>query len=329
MGRLVFESGLQRTFLLQVQKALGYTTDGLGQLVGISGRSFRDWLNEKTLGRADGLLLLSELSGVTLPSPIEVREEHWSGRMHGRKGALQRLKLQGPPGTAAGRSKGGRVSQQRRRENPEFYRQKGCIIPNYFTEPNKSAQLAEFVGVVLGDGCITPSQVQITLNSVADKHYISYVNQLVIKLFHYSPGIHQRKKSRAKVLTITGVNYVKMLGKLGLSPGDKVKKQVKVPDWVVCNRSFSIMCLRGLMDTDGGIFMHSYMVGKKRYTYLKLQFSNRSDRLRHFVFTVLTDLKLNPKHAGNKHVWLYSENEVIQYLDLVGSSNPRLTSVVE
>ena len=43
MSRLVFVKGEQRKFLQKVGCVLGLGSDELGKIVGISGRSFRDW----------------------------------------------------------------------------------------------------------------------------------------------------------------------------------------------------------------------------------------------------------------------------------------------
>lgn len=43
--------------------------------------------------------------------------------------------------------------------------------------------LAEFVGICLGDGCVSKYQTGITLNEVADKKYIPYVIHIIDLLF--------------------------------------------------------------------------------------------------------------------------------------------------
>src|SRR4051812_36419732 len=49
--------------------------------------------------------------------------------------------------------------------------------------PDKSTNLAKFIGMCLGDGYISKYQVSITLNSLADKEYLPYVLNLITKLF--------------------------------------------------------------------------------------------------------------------------------------------------
>lgn len=329
MARLVFRKGQQREFLLRVKKSIGYTSDEIGSLLGITGRSFRDWLSEKTLGEEEGLKKLSRISGVELPKIVEKRDEFWSARKYARKGALARLAKYGPPGTPEGRSKGGRVSQQRRRENPEYYRKLGCSIPNTFKFPHKeSKELAEFIGIILGDGGLSNAQLYITLNSVADRQYIGYVRGLVFRLFRYNPTQHFRKAANAVDLIISGSSMVEYLTNMGLRVGNKVKLQVDVPAWVKRKRTFSRYCLRGLMDTDGGIFIHRYWVNGKRYKYLKACFSNLSQPLRKFAYDTLLEYGFNPRCAIDRHVWLYSDSESRRYIEVIGSSNDRLLKKV-
>jgi hypothetical protein len=81
------------------------------------------------------------------------------------------------------------------------------------------------------------------------------------------------------------------------------------------------------MDTDGGIFIHQYHVNKKKYSYLKLCFTNRSLPLLKFVYKQLVKEGFNPKlitKLENKKVWLYNNSEVLEYLKKVDTHNSRL-----
>lgn len=326
MARLVFCKGEQRRFLIEVEKSLGLNSDKLADVVEISGRSFRDWINEKTLGVKEKMLKLSIVSGIKLPEIIEEREEWWSGRVNGRSGAIARMKIYGPPGNYLGRSKGGTNSQIKRKENPDYYRALGCPIPRSFHLPTRSSQLAEFFGTVLGDGGIRKYQMTITLNSDVDKRYIRYVIKRSIQLFGYSPYAFKIKNCKAVCLLYTGINLIQFFTDNGLKVGDKKKLQVDVPNWIKENLSHSIRCVRGLMDTDGGAFIHKYIVNGKQYKYLKICFTNMSQPLLRFVYDTLKSLGLTPKYSSTNKVWLYDQHEVQKYFEIVGSSNFRLLS---
>ncbi len=328
MARLVFRKGEQKLFLNEVGKVLKADSNKLGSFVGISGRSFRDWINEKTLGTKEKMMRLSEISGVKLPNIIEEREEWWSGRVNGIKGAYSKFETYGFFGklTLKDRIKGGSVSQQRRRDNPEYYRALGCPIPRNFLEPNHSKLLAEFFGTLLGDGGIRKYQFTITLNSIVDKFYLKYLIRRSVQLFGYKPHVFKIKDCNAVCLTYTGLSLIQFLVENGLKIGDKKRLQVDVPKWIKNNLSYSAMCVRGLMDTDGGVFLHRYRVNGKLYEYFKICFTNTSQPLLRFVHDTLVELGLTPKYSSNNKVWLYNKNDVFRYFKLIGSSNYRLIS---
>lgn len=183
------------------------------------------------------------------------------------------------------------------------------------------------MGILLGDGHIGRWQWSVTLNSVADREYSKFVIKATEALFGFKPGVHFRKDSNTLVITGSGTRSIGYFQSLGLKTGNKVKQQVGVPDWIVEDEGLSIACLRGLVDTDGGVFIHRYKVNGKEYSYLKLCFVNRSVPLLNFAYRTLEKLKFNPKiidKVENKRVWLYNQQEVKGYLKKVGTNNPRL-----
>jgi len=109
---------------------------------------------------------------------------------------------------------------------------------------------------------------------------------------------------------------------LGLKTGNKVKQQVDVPGWIKNNKKFQIACVRGLMDTDGSIFIHKYKVKGKAYQYKKMAFTSRSKPLVIFAYNALKRLKLNPRITKNGwDVRLDSIEDVKKYFRLIGSHN--------
>lgn len=228
-------------------------------------------------------------------------------------------------GGLEGRRRGGINSWINRRKNPEYYRSLGCNITNTFSYPTlDNPKFAEFIGILLGDGCITKNQLTITLNRVADHHYISYVSSLIKNLFSYTPSIMQRKDSCATVIICSGVDLVSFIEKCGLVRGDKVRQQVGVPLWIQTNLNLAKQCVRGLMDTDGCIFTNRYLSNNKWYQYKKVAFANKSQPLLNFVYTTLTEVGLHPIYYQGKQIRLCSENDTIRYLKIVGSGNERL-----
>lgn len=322
MARLVFETGRQKAFFNEVRVSLDIGYDEIARKIDISGRSLRDWVYEKILGNKEKLVKLSELSGVSLPEILEEREEWWSGRVHGRKAALIRLKKYGIPGSIETRRKGGLISQINRRNNPEYYRSLGCNVANKFQKPNKSVKLAEWVGVVLGDGGLTRDQCQISLDLKSDREYAKTVAKLVERLFGFPPSVLEYYKSSLIRIVITGVDFVKMMNLFGMETGNKIAHQVSIPKWIKDNNLYYRACIRGLFDTDGGSFTHRHWVKSYKYRHFGLTFTSASKPL---LQDFSNYLKIEDiKHAiGGVNIFIRDLHHVRKFFDIVKPSNTK------
>ena len=138
--------------------------------------------------------------------------------------------------------------------------------------PRISAKLAEFVGILMGDGGISARQVVVTLHSETDKEFAVYYSDLCHELFGIRPNIAKVKSCNAVVAVISRTDLVEWCNSLGLPIGHKIRQGLDIPIWIKKNSQYSRACLRGLVDTDGSIFIHMYRVGGKQYKYKKLDF---------------------------------------------------------
>lgn len=322
-NHLKFLPNHQKIFLKTVIQKSGLGTNKLANLVSVSPRSFTDWKNEKMSISKNAVLILGSKFNVILPEKVGVLENRWKTNRSriGKRGGIAYKQKYGNPGTKEGRQKGGLKTL-------EILRKSGSISPiATFYTPKHSSNLAEFMGIMLGDGSMGRLQISISLNSIKDLDYSHYVVKLCKSLFGHEPKVRKRNNANALEIYYNGANLTKLLTKLGLVPGNKVKNQVDVPDWIKSNQKYKIRCLRGLMDTDGGIFIHKYKVNGKIYIYPKANFTNYSVPLLTFVYETLKELKFHPKiikNVVNKKVWLYNSHEIEKYLNIVGSSNQRL-----
>lgn len=227
-------------------------------------------------------------------------------------------------GGAIGRSLGGRNSQLCRKINPGYYRKRGCNVAIDCKFPEKSDALAEIVGVILGDGGLSYNQLHITLNSIKDHNYCFYLKDQIEKVFGMKVGVFKKKNANAIELYVSGVNFVQRLVEIGMRVGNKTRLQVAVPGWIVDNLNYSKCCLKGLMDTDGGVFRNTYLSNKKKYSYLKMCFTNKSVPLIDFVYNTLLALGYRPSKINSSKVWISSQKRTLKYLNDVGTSNQRL-----
>lgn len=210
------------------------------------------------------------------------------------------------------------MSQLNRKQFPERY--PNCSIPKDYSLPKLSIRLAEFIGIVLGDGGITPYQLKITLNSREEREYIIFVASLIRQLFHVPPAIYKRKNEYACNVALAGIGLINVLSQLGVTPGSKVRRQADVPVWIKTNKKYSVACLRGLIDTDGCVYHHNHVSHGIRCFNLGLTFTSRSRPLANFVFRTLSSLGLAAKRTTDG-VYVYRKEHVDRYFSVVGSHN--------
>jgi len=195
--------------------------------------------------------------------------------------------------------------------------------------PKNSIKFAEFFGLMMGDGGINnPWQATITLNFIKDKGYSIYVFNLINDLFCTIPVIRKRKNRQALVISLSSTTIVDFLVMKGLIRGNKLKGGLKIPGWILNKKSYRIACVRGLMDTDGGLYIHNHSVGGKKYNNIGLCFTSYSLDLINQVIDILKENNITP-HTSNKgrSVYLYKEEAIARYLKIFGTSNDRISKV--
>lgn len=323
MSRIKLRKNDQVKFLDNIKKEYKVNWSQLANILNVHYRCLSDWSRgEYTLPEAVFKKCTRLAKGkVEIPS-YKVLPDFWSIEKAAKKGGLVTAQKYGGPGTFKGRKKGGRASQVKRKLNPELYRH--CSIRKKIKIPKDSTELAEFFGIVLGDGGINNDhQVVITLHKENGKDYIVFVCDLIKKLFEIEPAVyHYRSERSQKVVGVTasGISLIEFLLSKGLKKGSKVKNQIDVPEWIKKKKDFSKSCLRGLIDTDGGVYYHRHNTQGYSSFNVGLQFSNRSLPLTKFVKEILSFTGFNPK-ISNDRVNLYRESEVIRYAKEIKFSN--------
>lgn len=152
------------------------------------------------------------------------------------------------------------------------------VIPKKY-----SKELAEFIGIMLGDGKISHFQVLVTLGN-KELNYANHVCDLMEQLFLVRPKIATRATGYHDVY-IGSVLLTKWLMTQGLVT-NKVKYQVDVPKWIFSKKVYMKMCLRGFFDTDGSVY-------KLRHG-IQLSFTNYSVPLLLSLQSMLLRLQYNP-----------------------------------
>lgn len=187
--------------------------------------------------------------------------------------------------------------------------------------PKKSAKLAEFVGIMIGDGGITDYQITVTLHRVDDENYSLFVEKLLKELFQVKPNKNYRQS--VVNIRISRKKLVHYCQSIGLFQGNKIKNKVDIPDWVKNNKKYLIACLRGLFDTDGSVYIHRYMSKQKQYNYTNFCFTSRSLPLLLSVKSALQRFGFNPVYGSRSDIKLYSKQDIINYYTKIGSHNSK------
>ena len=317
----------QRNFFQNIKIASKLNSFELSKLCNVSRKTFDDWARAKYTTSYASAIFLSKKFKVSLPQNFKSLEPYWYIKKYARKGALARQKIYGLIGDIETRRKGGVISQQKRRENPEKYRLLGCSVRKSIAPLKKSPELAELFGILLGDGAITNYQIRVTLHSSLDKEYADFVSNLMFVVFGYKPSI--TKRDNVVDITLSSVNLVEALEKLGLKRGSKVKNQVAIPNWILENKLYSGACLRGLMDTDGGVYFHNHSVRGKRYVNFGLTFGNHSRPILIGVKKILESYNFQPSVAEQRKIYIYKLSEIKRYFKIIDSSNPKHVNRLE
>lgn len=193
-----------------------------------------------------------------------------------------------------------------------FLNKRSITVPTGY-----SRKLAEFVGMLLGDGHISPKngQVFITLNSNLDREFIEFVSKFMGTLFSTHTSILPKDKKIATDILITSVELVQFLKKIGLYSSNKVRDQVDVPDWIKMNSKFWQPFIRGFLDTDGSIYKLKFGV--------QIAFTNHSIPLLETTREFLLQLGYHPSKISSYHVYLTRRKDLIRYIQEIGFSNKK------
>lgn len=315
--RVIFPTGEQYKFLLRAVNKLRLSWSELAKKVGVHRRTLNDWKREKYSIPLRVVQILSHRANVPIPSNIEVKDRYWYTVLGASAGAKAVLR------------KYGRIGG-----NPEYRKKKWCewwkkigrfnknkyFVTKTIAIPQKNADLAEFVGIMIGDGGITKKQVIVSLNRKTEKLYSVFVKEFLEKLFQVKPSIYHKDKSGTDI-TISRTRLVAFCKSIGLKIGNKLKQDLDIPEWIRKDKNFEIPCIRGLVDTDGCIFNECHKIKGKRYCYPRFAFTSASKQLRVSVFEILKELDFTPRMRHNKDVQLENREEIIKYFKLIGTNN--------
>ena len=179
-----------------------------------------------------------------------------------------------------------------------------------FPPLSKDGDLAELIGVVLGDGHIQkfPRTERLLIFSHSNnKGFIKRYTRLVESIFEKKTYVYKETNVNCVRISLYQKNISK---RLGISTGARKLITVVVPPWILRNRVFTIRYLRGLYEAEGS---HSVHLPTSTHKFV---FTNSNQSMLKNVIKLLKVLGFSP-HADLKRVQLSRRAEVERALDLL------------
>lgn len=195
--------------------------------------------------------------------------------------------------------------------------------------PKKSEDLAEIIGIILGDGHVSEFKrekkircyfIRIVGNSKTDKEYISlYIPKIFEKVFNEKGSLFFPKTSNVGYFTLYGKAYIDFLNSLGIKSGNKKTNNQGIPKWIKKNAKYMSKCIKGLIDTDGSIHYIS-----KNNLNLRVNYTSYIPQLLKDVREGLIKLGFAPsKMIKEKQIFLSSKRDVQKYVKEIGFGNQK------
>ena len=228
------------------------------------------------------------------------------------------MRLHGNPGTSMGRRLGGLRSVAFQTKTPT-----GFITLRLVSFPKESAQLAELVGILAGDGYVGTYQTTMTTNSVTDMAHALYTKTLFTKLFRVPVSLSFKKGKKACVVVVSSKEISRFLVRKGLVQGHKIRGGLRMPRWIEPKGSYKKAFIRGLFDTDGCVFTDIHRIRGREYKNIGMAFTNRSLPLLADFKEALESYEFSPTQKTKYTVFLRREKDIKRYFEVIGSSNPK------
>ncbi len=186
-------------------------------------------------------------------------------------------------------------------------RRTDVILPKRYSE-----RIAEFFGIMLGDGHVSHFQILVHLGN-KEAEYAEYVRVLISKIFRAPAKISIRDTGYRDVY-LGSTFATSWLFKEGFVK-NKVRFQVGVPRWIFIKRSFIEGFLRGFFDTDGSVYKIKYGI--------QISFTNYSLPLLKGLQRALSILGYTPSEVSSHKIYLTKTEDVKRFFKEVNPRNPK------
>ena len=192
-----------------------------------------------------------------------------------------------------------------------------------------TSELAELVGILLGDGSIsiytskkysTYYRVKVTFHK-EDKAYLAYVRGLMNKLLGFQPSVVIRKKENTSDLILCRKQVVEELLALGLQKSPKWNR-ARVP-LAFMTKDLGKFVLKGYFDTDGSVVI----ANNNGIVYPRLEMKICPSPMQKQLIELLKLYGFEPGvYALDKHkvrVQMNGKKPLFKWVKEIGFSNPK------
>ena len=184
-------------------------------------------------------------------------------------------------------------------------------IKSEYLPLEKNGDLAELIGVVLGDGhiCVYPRCEELRLVSNSNSQgFVERYAKIMETVFKKKPSIIKSNQSNSIKIGF----YEKLISKrLGIPTGARKDLKIAVPRWIANNRKNVVRYLRGLYEAEG-----SFCVHEPTYTH-KFLFANKNESMLNNVYSLMVGLGFHP-HRSKYQIQISKKEEVYKAMKVLG-----------
>ncbi len=174
----------------------------------------------------------------------------------------------------------------------------------------KDGDLAELIGVILGDGHIRKYPRTDELSIFSNSNNAGFINRyskLVEKIFDKNPTLTKHANNNCIRIRIYQNN---IQSRLDIPYSPRGLLSINIPTWILNDRYLIVRYLRGLYEAEG-----SHCIHKATSTY-KVFFTNRNVSMLKNVYELVKGLGFHP-HNSLYNVQLSRKQEVEDFLKLI------------
>jgi len=189
-------------------------------------------------------------------------------------------------------------------------------------------ELAELVGIILGDGSLYFNKKHKVYQFVITGHLQNdrkYFEEFVLPLLERNFGkkfkiIFDRKMNGIRIRS-QFKSIIRDIVELGIPIGNKLKNNVAIPNWIFFDKRFLKVCIRGLIDTDGFVAP----ITGRNYSYI--WFSSNIIALRKSFSRAMNILgfktsKWSQRIDSAPQIFIGSKYMIEKYFKEIGFNNP-------